>query len=138
MYREQDSMTHTCQMNNVVTDKVNPRKYCRAFQFHFINKYQNIVLNPTSKRKQCMITYMNTATLTTCYFWRENTIRKHDQRCSADRGLFNIVKYIIFCIIYSIQIRNHIISWCKSSHSNFQMKTNACCFLHVLVQRQLI
>ena len=38
------------QMNNVVTNKVNPSKYRRAFQFHFvvnrsilISKYQNIV-----------------------------------------------------------------------------------------------
>jgi len=74
-------------------------------------------LNPTSKRKQCMIT--NTATLTTCDFWRENTTRKHDQRCSACRGLFDNVKYIV-CIIYSKQIRNNIITWCKSAYSIFQ------------------
>jgi len=30
-----------------------------------------------------MITNTNTATLTTCDFWQENTTRKHDQRCSA-------------------------------------------------------
>jgi len=68
-----------------------------------------------------MITNMNMATLTTCDFWRENTTRKHYQRCSADKGLFNIVKYIVR-IIYSIHIRNNIITWCKSSHSIFQMK----------------
>jgi len=50
----------------------------------------------------------NTATLTTCDFWRENTTGKHDQRCSACRGLFDNVKYIV-CIIYSIHIRNSII-----------------------------
>jgi len=37
-----------------------------------------------------MITNMNTATLTMCDFWWENTTRKHDQRCSANRGLFKI------------------------------------------------
>jgi len=58
-----------------------------------------------------MITNTNMATLTTCEFWQENMTRKHDQRCSADRVLFNIVKYIV-CIIYSIQIRNNIITWC--------------------------
>jgi len=31
------------------------------------------------------------------------------------------VKYIV-CIIYSIQIRNNIITWCKSAHLIFQMK----------------
>ena len=48
--RERDAMTRTCQMNNVVTDKVNPSKHRRAFQFHFvvkgsivIKKYQTIV-----------------------------------------------------------------------------------------------
>jgi len=45
-----------------------------------------------------MITNMNTAMLTTCDVWRENTTRKHDQHCSSYRGLFNIVKYIV-CII---------------------------------------
>jgi len=46
VYRERDSMTRTCQINNVVTDKVNPSKYHFAFQFQFvfnrsfiINKY---------------------------------------------------------------------------------------------------
>jgi len=78
-------------------------------------------LNPTSKRKHCMITNTNTATLTTCDFWRENTTRKHDQQCSSYRGLFNIVKYIV-CFIYSIQIRNNIITWCKSAHSIFQTR----------------
>ena len=68
-----------------------------------------------------MITNMNTATLTMCDFWWENTTRKHDQRCSANRGLFKIVKYMV-CIIYSIQIRNNIITWCKSAYSIFQMK----------------
>jgi len=58
-----------------------------------------------------MITNMNTATLHKCDFWRENTTRKLDQRCSTDRGLFNIVKYIV-CIIHSIQIRNNIITCC--------------------------
>jgi len=37
-----------------------------------------------------MVTNMNTAMLTTCDFRRENATRKLDQRCSADRGLFNI------------------------------------------------
>jgi len=72
-----------------------------------------------------MITNMNTATLTSCDFKRENTTSKHDQRCSADRGLFYIVKYIL-CIIYSIHIRNNIITWCKPSHSIFPTrKTHA-------------
>jgi len=78
-------------------------------------------LNTTSKRKRCMITNTNMATLTTCDFWRENTIRKYYQQCSACRGLFNIVKYIV-CIIYSTQIRNNIMTWCKSAPSIFQMK----------------
>ena len=68
-----------------------------------------------------MIKNTNTATLTMCDFWRENTTRKHYQRCSACRGLFNKVKYIV-SIIYSINIRNNIITWCKSAHSIFQMK----------------
>ena len=71
-----------------------------------------------------MITNMNTATLTTCDFWRENTTRKHYQRCSACRGLFNKVKYIV-SIIYSMHIRNNIITRCKSAHLIFQMKTPA-------------
>ena len=77
-------------------------------------------LKPTSKRKHCMLT--NTAALTMCDFWRENTTRKH-QRCSACRELFNNykMKYIV-SIIYSIHIRNNIITWCKSAHSIFQMK----------------
>jgi len=78
-------------------------------------------LNQTSKRKHCMITNTNTATLTMCDVWRENTTRTHDQRCSACRGLFNIVKYIV-CIIYSIHIRNSIIARCKSAHSTFQRR----------------
>ena len=68
-----------------------------------------------------MITNMNTATLTMCDFWWENTTRKHDQRCSVCRGLYNNMKYIV-CIIYSIHIRNNIITRCKSAHSIFQMK----------------
>jgi len=53
-----------------------------------------------------MITITNTATLTTCDVWRENTIRKHDQRCSV--------------------CRNSIITSCKSVHSIFQTrKTHA-------------
>ena len=43
------------------------------------------------------------------------------QRCSACRGLFNKVKYII-SIIDSIHIRNNIITWCKSAYLIFQMK----------------
>jgi len=88
-------------------------------------------LNQTSKRKHCIITNTNTAILTTCDVWRENTIRKHDQRCSACRGLFNIVKNIV-CIIYSIHIRNSIITWCKSAYSIFQTRKT------LLIQRQLI
>ena len=91
-------------------------------------------LKPTSKRKHCMIT--NTAALTMCDFWRENTTRKHYQRCSACRGLFNKVKYIV-SIIYSINIRNNIITLCKPANSIFKVKNAACCFLQVLVQRQL-
>jgi len=48
-------------------------------------------LNPTRKRKHCMVTN----TTTTCDFWRQNTTRKHDQRCSACRGWFDNVKYIV-------------------------------------------
>jgi len=88
-------------------------------------------LNQTSKRKHCMITNTNTATITTCDVKRENTTSKHDQRCSAWRGLFNLVKYIV-CIIYSIHIRNSIITWCKSAHSIFQTRKT------LLIQRQLI
>jgi len=62
-----------------------------------------------------VITNTNTATLIMRDVWQENTTRKHDQRCSACRGLFNIVKYIV-CIIYSIHIRNSIITWCNSAH----------------------
>jgi len=81
-----------------------------------------------------MITNTNMATLTTCEFWRENTTRKHDQRCSACRGLFNKVKYIV-SIIYSIHIRNSIVvTWSKFDLSN---EKDACCFLQVLVQQQL-
>ena len=78
-------------------------------------------LKPTSKRKHCMITNTNTATLTMCNFWQENTTRKHYELCSSCRGLFNKMNYII-SIIYSIHIRNNIITWCKSAHSIFQMK----------------
>jgi len=44
----------------------------------------------------CMIT--NTASLLRCNFWRENTTRKNDQRCSPHRGLFDNVKYIVYII----------------------------------------
>ena len=84
-----------------------------------------------------MITNTNTATFTTCDFWRENITRIHDQRCSACRGMFNTMKFIVY-IIYSIQIRNNNTTWCKSAHLIFQMKKdNTCCFLQVLVQRHL-
>jgi len=69
-------------------------------------------LKPTSKRKHCMITNTNMAMLTTCDFWQENTTRKHYQRCSACRGLFNKVQYIV-SIIYSIHIRKNIVTWWK-------------------------
>jgi len=59
-----------------------------------------------------MITNTNMAMLTMCDFWWENKTRKHDQQCSACRGLFNKVKYIV-SIIYSIHIRNNIIASCK-------------------------
>jgi len=91
-------------------------------------------LNPTTKRKHCMITNTNTATLTTCDLCRENTTRKRDHWCSTCRGLFNIVKYIV-CIIESIHTRNSILTWCKSALSN---EKKACCFLQVLTQWQLI
>jgi len=42
---------------------------------------------------------VNTAILTTCDFWRENTTRKHDQRCSACRGLFD--KWSTACALYT-------------------------------------
>jgi len=38
-----------------------------------------------------MITNTNMAMLTMCDFWWENKTRKHDQQCSACRGLFNNV-----------------------------------------------
>ena len=89
-------------------------QYRCAFQFHFvfyrsiiINKYKCMVLN---QQVNVRITYMNTTTLTMCDFW-ENTTRKHDQRCSVCRGLYNNMKYIV-CIIYSIHIRNNIITRC--------------------------
>ena len=50
---------------------------------------------------------------------------EHDQQTRSKilsmQRMFNIVKYVA-CIIYSIKIRNNLITWCKSAHSIFQMK----------------
>jgi len=54
-----------------------------------------------------MITNTNTASLTTCDVWRENTIGKHDQRCSACKGFFNIVKYIVYTAYTSETVLLH-------------------------------
>ena len=71
----------TCQMNNVVMDKVNPSKYCCAFQFHFvfnksfmINKY--ICMVSTQQLNVSSVWLRIRLRLPRAIFWRENTTGK--------------------------------------------------------------
>ena len=123
------------QMNNVVTNEVNPSKYRRAFQFHFvvnrsilINRYQNIVYaQPVHVCKHICIRLCLPCAIFGGKTQPENMI--NDVQQTEGCLIYWSTSYALYTAYKSetVLIFGEIISFDLS---------NASCFLHVLVQRQ--